>query len=232
MTVYGWGAVEVERACERALALAQELRRYDLKYPPLWGLWSVHFLRGDLGRALEAAEPVLQMAQASGVPMLELTGRHAISFTRYCRGEYEVAIAEADAGLAYYDLDQERILAKTFGLSSAVCLRCSRANSLWMMARHEGVLAPDIWRIRGRLLAREGECSAAEASYRMAAVRARGQNALSLELRAALDLYELLAAEGRAEEGRLQLGGVLERFTQGLDRPDLVRAVAIVGATV
>ncbi|HMC80513.1 MAG TPA: transcriptional regulator, partial [Acidimicrobiia bacterium] len=101
-----------------------------------------------------------------------------------------------------------------------------------MMARHEGVLAPDIWRIRGRLLAREGECSAAEASYRMAAVRARGQNALSLELRAALDLYELLAAEGRAEEGRLQLGGVLERFTQGLDRPDLVRAVAIVGATV
>src|SRR5207245_301056 len=84
---------------------------------------------------LEAAEPVLQMAQASGVPMLELTGRHAISFTRYCRGEYEVAIAEADAGLAYYDLDQERILAKTFGLSSAVCLRCSRANSLWMLGR-------------------------------------------------------------------------------------------------
>jgi class 3 adenylate cyclase/tetratricopeptide (TPR) repeat protein len=372
MTVYGWGAVEVEQACERALALSQELQRYDRSYPPLWGLWATRFLRGELDSALESAEAVFQMAQASGVPMIELTGRHAISYTRFTRGEYGRAIEEADAGLALYDFEQEKQVANLFGLSSTVCLRSSRAHSLWMVgriveaeeecdrllqlgrdlehrpslaaalafhmyglafrhsyeahmerlvdiadellklskeedfflwyaqaytfrgivgealgdhrARHqmleglelweqtgarltlvmmnvlcaeafyrlgedeeafrrlqvaetemerrrEGPLAPDIWRVRGRLLARQGEPSAADAAYRRAMERARGQNALSLELRAALDLYDLHAHLGRAEDGRALLAGVLEQFTQGHDRPELARAAAIVHAS-
>jgi tetratricopeptide (TPR) repeat protein len=98
------------------------------------------------------------------------------------------------------------------------------------MARREGVLAPDIWRIRGRLLARQGQRSAAEAAYRQAIERSQAQHALSLELRAALDLYELCAEDGRAEQARVLLAGVLARFTQGLDRPELARARAIVRA--
>jgi hypothetical protein len=94
--------------------------------------------------------------------------------------------------------------------------------------RGEGLLAPDIWRVRGRLLARRGERSAAEAAYLQAIERAQGQHALSLELRAALDLYELRAGDGRAKEGRTLLASVLARFTQGFDRPELARASAIV----
>jgi hypothetical protein len=97
-------------------------------------------------------------------------------------------------------------------------------------ARQEGLLAPDIWRVRGRLLARQGERSAAEAAYRQAIERARVQHALSLELRAGLDLHELCAQEGRADEGRALLAGVVARFTQGFDRPELARANAIVRA--
>ncbi len=372
MTVYGWGALEVERACERALGLARELGRLDRTYPPMWGLWSVRWLRGELVSALEVAEAVSEMAQSSPLPMIQLTGRHAMSYTRFTRGEYEQAIEEADAGLALYDFEQEKMLAQLFLLSSSVCLRGSRAHSLWMLgrvveaeeewkamlelgrtldhrpslacalaftlhgggfrysyidqmerlagiadelmvlcreedfflwyahaylyrgiaaqclgerharrqmlegidlwkqtgarltlvmvnvlcaeafyrlgdddeafvrldvaeaemrARQEAVLAPDIWRIRGRLLAREGERSAAEASYCQAIERARAQQALSLELRAALDLYELRAEEGRADEGRALLAGVLERFTQGLDRPEPARAAAIIGGS-
>jgi tetratricopeptide (TPR) repeat protein len=97
-------------------------------------------------------------------------------------------------------------------------------------ARQEGLLAPDIWRLRGRLLARQGEHSAAEAAYCQAIERAQAQHALSLELRAALDLYELRAQDGPAHEPRAALTGLLERFTQGLDRPELVRARIIVRA--
>ena len=370
MAVYGWGAVEVEQACARALRLAEELRRHDLSYAPHWGLWTNRFLRGELVSALEAAEVVLQLAQCSGVPMIELTGRHAISYTLFAQGEYTRAIEEADAGLALYDFDQEKELVKIFGSSSTLCLRSSKSLSFWMvgrldesteecdrmlqlgrdlrhppslaaalaffvhgmafrysyigqmgrllavvdellmlsreenfflwyaqaytyrgviaqalgddtarhqmleglelweqtgarltlvmmnvfcaealyrlgddqeafrrlhvaeaeMARREGVLAPDIWRIRGRLLARQGQRSAAEAAYRQAIERSQAQHALSLELRAALDLYELCAEDGRAEQGRVLLAGVLARFTQGLDRPELSRARAIVRA--
>ena len=368
MTVFGWGAVEVERTCERALWLAQELQRFDVSYPPLWGLWTVHFVRGEMAPALESAQTVFQMAQASGIPMIELTGRHALSYTLFSRGEYERAMEEADAGLALFDLEQEKQLANLFGLSSTVCLRSSRAHSLWMRgrvveaeeecdrllqlgrelqhhpslaaalafhlyglafrysyvgrmerladiadelltlseeedfflwyaqacafrgivaealgdhqarrqmleglelweqtgarltlvmmnvlcaealyrlgddeeafkrldvaeaemnARQEGLLAPDIWRVRGRLLARRGERAAAEASYRQALERAGAQQALSLELRTALDLYDLQAEDGPADESRALLARLLARFTQGLDRPEPARAVAI-----
>jgi hypothetical protein len=97
-------------------------------------------------------------------------------------------------------------------------------------ARQEGLLAPDIWRVRGRLLTRQGERSKAEAAYCQAIERAQKQHALSLELRAALDLYELRAQDGPAHESRAALTALLKRFTQGLDRPELVRASAIVRA--
>jgi class 3 adenylate cyclase/tetratricopeptide (TPR) repeat protein len=372
MTVYGWGATEVERACERALVLAQDLGRPDRSYPPLWGLWTVRFLRGEMADALEAAEPVLRIAQASGVPMIEITGRHATSYSLVYRGEVARALEEAEAGLALYEFEQEKVLAQTFFLSSSVCLHASRGHALWMLgrvveaedewdrmlrlardlehppsfaaalaftlhgggfrygyigemdrlldvadelivrsreedlfmwyavavtyrgiiaeamgngerackqmlegldlfantrsrltlvmmnilcaealyrlgdddeafrrlqvaeaemhARQEGLLGPDIWRVRGRLLARQGARAAAETAYCEAIERAQAQHALSLELRAALDLYELRAGDRRAEEGRELLADVLGRFTQGLDRPEPARAAAILRA--
>jgi tetratricopeptide (TPR) repeat protein len=368
MAVYGWGAGEIEQACIRALELAHHLGRLDLSYAPRWGLWTHHFLREELDPALEASEAVLQMAQASEVPMIELTGRHATSYTLFCRGEYQRAIEEANAGLALYDFEREKALANKFGLSSTVCLRSSKGHSLWMLgqveeareecerllqlgrdlrhppslaaalafymygvafrysylgqmqrlvkiadelltlsreegfflwyaqaytyrgvigqalgehrARHqmleglelweqtgsrltlvmmnvlcaealhrlgdneeafqrlevaqaetvrkEGLLAPDIWRVRGRLLARQR--SAAEAAYHQAIKWAQAQHALSLELRAGLDLYQLCTQDGRAEQGRALLAGILPRFTQGFDRPEFTCAHAIVQA--
>ena len=48
------------------------------------------------------------------------------------RAEFEVALGEADAGLALFDA-QEKALADEFQLSSSVCLRQSRAQALWML---------------------------------------------------------------------------------------------------
>ena len=100
-----------------------------------------------------------------------------------------------------------------------------------MTARHEGLLGPDIWRIRGRLLERQGRRSAAEAAYQLALEWARVQHALSLELRATLDLYGLQAADGRAEDGRAALGRLIGRFSQGWSQPELARALAIVAGS-
>ncbi|MGH8900620.1 MAG: AAA family ATPase [Egibacteraceae bacterium] len=369
MAVYGWGAVEVEQACTRALGLARKLQRHDLRYPAQWGLWTNHFLRGELASALERAEAFFQTAHASGVRMLEMLGRHALAYTLVYRGEFDRTLHEAEAGLALYDPQQEKEIVNSFGLSSMVSLLACRAHSLWMLghvveaqedyermlrvarelghpfslacalgfilhgafryvyvgqmdrlagvaeelltlsreegfflwyaqgytyqgliaealgeekraltqmleglelfaqtgsrltlvmlnvmcsealyrlrlddeafrrlevaeaemqAREEGLLGPDLWRVRGRLLERQGQRQHAEKFYCLAMERARSQHALSLELRAALDLYELRVKQGREEEGRTLLSRLVQGFNQGFDRTEIARAVAIV----
>jgi class 3 adenylate cyclase/tetratricopeptide (TPR) repeat protein len=373
MAVYGWASTEVEQACERARTLAEQLRRPDKLYAPLWGIWSVYFLRGELGLALQAAAEVRAMAEGSGNRLLQVTGRHAMAYTLAFRGELEPALEAADSGLALFSFDQERAIANAFQFSSSVALLQSRAQALWMLgrvaqadaavermlqlardldhrpslaaalafalhgggirywyprqmhrlldvaeelrrlsqdegfhlwytvaetyrgviglglgekgarermiagrelflqtrtritlvmmdvmiaealhdlgddgeaerllaeaeaeaeAREEGLDAPEVWRVRGRVLAHRGDVSAAETAYRRSLESACGQKAHSLELRAALDLHDLLAAHGRAEEGRDHLASVFDLVPWALDRPEPARAQAILRGTV
>jgi len=124
----GWGSSNLEAACKSGLTLATELERYDLLYVPLWGLYSVYFLRGEMGQAMETAREVHKMAHASGVQMLKLTGEHALAFAHLYRGELDDALAATERGLALYEFDQEREIANLFQLSSTVSLLGIRAD--------------------------------------------------------------------------------------------------------
>lgn len=135
MTVYGWGASDVRLACERAREIATRLSRFDKIYPAAWGLWTYHFLRGEMDEAATAASAARAMAEASAVPMIQITGRHATAYTHLYRGEFEEAVVEAEAGLALFDFEQELRLAATFQLSSTVAVRTARATALWMLGR-------------------------------------------------------------------------------------------------
>jgi len=354
MTVHGWGATHVRHACERARDLATRLGRFDKIYPAAWGLWTYYFLRGEMDEAAVTAKSALEMAEASGVPMIQITGRHATAYTHLYRGEFEEAVREADAGLAFFDLEQERTLAATFQFSSSVALRTARATALWMLgqveesererermirlarelghtpslasalafqlhtglcrgwhalevdeqisvadelralckdegfflwhavaltyrgaavavqgaaaqasalmqqglaefvqtgarltlvpmnimcaqarallgedgeawrhleaaqveadARGERMWEPEIDRVRAGLLVRRGDSAGAEISLRRALAKARGQHAGSLELRAALDLHDLLIASGRVDEARVLIEGTRNTF--------------------
>ena len=57
----------------------------------MWGLWTVRWLRGELIWALDAAKAVLDAAKAYAVPMIEVTARHAMSYTRFSLGDFEQA---------------------------------------------------------------------------------------------------------------------------------------------
>jgi tetratricopeptide (TPR) repeat protein len=140
MTVHGWASPTVAEACERARELSARLERPDLLYPAVWGLWTNLFVGGQLDRALVTADEALAMAVASGMPMLEVTGRHAVAYTRYYRGEWDDAIPHAEAGIALYSPEQERVLTSTFQLSSTVNLVAALASSYWMMGHQDRAL--------------------------------------------------------------------------------------------
>ena len=140
MTVHGWASPTVAEACERARTLCHHLNRRDKLYPPIWGLWTNLFVGGLLDRALITANEALAMALASGVPMLEVTGRHALAYTHYYRGEWSEAISHAEAALALYSVEQERTLTSTFQLSSTVNLVAALGSSLWMMGHQDRAL--------------------------------------------------------------------------------------------
>jgi len=95
-----------------------------------------------------------------------------------------------------------------------------------VVERSEGFYAPEIWRVRGRLFAQNGDAAAAESACRRALQAAADQHAHSLRLRAALDLFDLLAAHGREEEGRASLATVFDDDAVSWtgDRPELTRA--------
>lgn len=131
----GWGSASVEAACVRGLELAGELERYDLIYVPMWGLWTVYFLRGQMGQAIETAHQVHEMAQAAGNPMIALTGEHALGYSHLFRGELDAAAAAAERGLALFDLDQERIIADTFQLASSLALLAIRGDVHYLQGR-------------------------------------------------------------------------------------------------
>jgi class 3 adenylate cyclase/tetratricopeptide (TPR) repeat protein len=365
MTVHGWASPTVAEACERARDLCERLGTPEKLYPPVWGLWTNLFVGGQLERALVTANEALTMARASGVPLLEVTGRHAVAYTHYYRGEWPDAISHAEAGIGLYSVEQERELTSTFQLSSTVNLVAALGSSHWMMGRqdrglqeldrmvgiardvnhpsalsnalgvacymltfhrdyplmlqyaeevkgfareegwelwyavgvmsagwsrmhmgdqadglreafegvalfratrsdlmaptlgvihgealraagqpqealetlaaaaetaqrgHVGVLLPDVYRLMGEIQADLGRPTQAESAFREALATAATQEALSLELRAALSYHDLLQRSDRRREGLALVRQHYERFADSLSQPDLVRARSV-----
>ena len=83
-----------------------------------------------------------------------------------------------------------------------------------------------LW-LRGRLAELDGDVAGAQTSYRRAIETAEQQGALLYSLRAATALARLCQSQGRAEEADAVLRPIYERFTEGFDYPDLLRAWAV-----
>jgi predicted ATPase len=97
--------------------------------------------------------------------------------------------------------------------------RCKRNEEHWLIA--------ELLRLRGELVAGVDAPDAAliaDDYYRQALDWARGQGALSWELRIATSRAGLMRHLGRIEDARSQLQPVYDRFTEGFDTADLVTA--------
>jgi adenylate cyclase len=183
----------------------------------------------EKGRSLDAlcAEHKLEMFAAGNQV---LTG-----WATACLGDREEGIALLREGLHRHQATGV-VIARSLQLcllveAQAAAGRISEALATLddaFGALGEGELwRPDLLRLRGDLLAQQGEdLDGAEAAYREATLRARAMEALLFELRAATGLARVLQRRGRPAEARELLAPVYARFSEGFDSRDGIEAKA------
>jgi predicted ATPase len=88
MGVYGWSAVEVGHAVERAAEVARRLESSAGLAPSIANLWHFNVARGRLDRADEISSDLYRMAHELHDPEIMLQAHHASWPTRWLRGRW------------------------------------------------------------------------------------------------------------------------------------------------
>ncbi len=226
---------------EANLAILRSLVQHP--YSVAFGLTVAAFLRQYLGdppatRAL--AEEAVTLSEAHGLAFIGAMASIFVGWARTRDGELDEGMAQMRSGLAA-QLATGAELARPYWLwlLAEVCQRTDAAREGLALLddadaiverTHDRYWEAEIHRLRGQLLLATAEPTAsasAEACYRRALEVARRQGARSLELRAAVSLSRLWQAADRHGEARELLAPIFERFTEGLDHPELREAAAL-----
>ena len=107
--VKGGAAAEVEGAYDRVRALCQQDNWREL-FHALFGLWVVHYQRGELLLAYRLGEELLRRAQSANDPALLLYARIALGDSSTLLGKLHDAREHFETGIALYNGEPHRLL--------------------------------------------------------------------------------------------------------------------------
>ena len=229
---YADGAIKrITAALERAEAVNHaHTQAYAWYYASV-----LHALRGEPAIAQTYAERCLAISEQHGF-------RQWLGLSRaiqgVCRATLDTSggrLDEVEAALGEYQGAgyQLGITAQLVLLCSAFVLRNESEAALATVERglsivchnDERFLEAELYRLKARaLLMRGAPATEVESLLDQASQTARGQQALSLELRAATDRAKFWMDKGMNAEAVDLLGPVYGRFTEGFDTPDLENA--------
>lgn len=197
---------------------------------------TVYFAAGDL----DAAEKHTDWLIAHGEAHLL---RPSIAVGHGFKGELAIRQGRAKAGIEMLRICLEEMKAKRYGLLTTpfqialiqgfaaigdTAEACRLADEAIGLAEAKGNFSymPELLRVKGGLLLSMPQPSPeeAEACFRQSLDWSRRQGARSWELRTAIDLATLLAAEGKSRKARALLQPVLGQFAEGSDSADLETA--------
>ena len=229
----GWPDRAVQSARE-SIVLGETLDHLPSLLHSLWFATSVYFLRRQAADVLACSARLLALGSEHGLKLYEAIGGVFHGWALIQQLDAQAGLAELRAAVATYattahvNLDLYRAIlaeaelrAGNFEEGTAVLIQGERSTDEWWRA---GYL-----RLRGDLLLRglNDDRGAAERLYRQAISVAAGQQAKSLELRAATSLAMLLGEQGRRSEGYAVLAPVYGWFTEGFGTLDLKEAKAL-----
>ena len=132
-TVQGFIAPETKAAFERARDIAATISDAPERFSADYGLWSGHFLAGDLSAMRELASEFLHNVE--GDPSLPETGiaHRMCGMTSWFSGDFADARQHLEHALACYDDKRDYLLAFRFGQDLAVPVMAYLGFTLWSL---------------------------------------------------------------------------------------------------
>ncbi|HYZ33461.1 MAG TPA: AAA family ATPase [Crenalkalicoccus sp.] len=119
----GFAAPETGRAYARAGELCRGAGDVPEFFPALYGRFIVHFQRGELAVAHEAARELLRSAESRGDAAARVTGLRIVGSALCHLGRFAESRAHLEAALALYEPGRDRSSALVYALDSrVVCL--------------------------------------------------------------------------------------------------------------
>ncbi len=229
----GWTTGSVDQAVaagREAVKLAQD-HDYS-KLNAMLALAFVHRQRGDLEAVTRETDAIVALARDRRLlgPVDWATILNA--WARGRRGELNDAIAVIERSadrLGMKDAGYLAMLVELYLLDGRVDDGLRLVGELLEVVerKNERSYEPELRRLRGELLLREGEGDGAadeeaERCFRRALGLAGEQGALSFSLRASLSIARLLSGTDRSAEGVALLSATYGRFSEGFSTQDLV----------
>jgi TOMM system kinase/cyclase fusion protein len=230
-----------ERAAENsheALRTAEGLDQpFSVAYALCYRAW-LHQLGQDWEGARAAAARALSLATEKGFTSLMDWASLLGSWALAGQGESEQAVVGLRRGITDRRA-RGRVAASAYFLTllAEACGRAGRRQEglqalgeaqQFADATEERFWQAEIHRLKGELLLQHDATTVevAESCFHRALAVARGQQARSLELRAALSLARLWGRQGRPQAGRELVAAVYGTFTEGFETHDLLTARA------
>jgi len=238
-----WLVGHPERAVARAdeaLAWARSLDHSGSLAHALEMNLLLHFYRRDAMKIMQLADEIIEFADRENFPVHKAKGLVFRGWALAHLADVQEGVDLMRSGLAsqqdvgtredhpiFFDMLAEglgmvgdvgeglHIVEQALSETSAIGL------SFWTAELH---------RRRGELMRSRNEPENAELEFQGARRIARNQNAIALELRAAMSLARLWSDEARGREGYELLASVQNQFTEGFATADLVEAKALMDA--
>ncbi len=195
-------------------------------------------LRGEIGRLQEQAQELLDLSTEKGFGLYQAWGKIFLGRAQVAKGEVEVGLINLQAGLDAFRATGHigfltfmlAMQAEAYGAAGQIDEGLHSLGEAFCLVDEVGerIYEAELHRLRGELLlAASGAEAEAESCFQKALQVARGQEAKSLELRAATSLAQLWARQGKASQAVHALGAVYNWFEEGFDTPDLQKAARL-----
>jgi class 3 adenylate cyclase/tetratricopeptide (TPR) repeat protein len=139
--MHGAASPVVEGTYLAALELVERLDDAARRFPVLWGLWYVRFIRGDYTPAVTAGERLLETARRGDDVGQLLEAHHALWPTLVSMGDVRGALPHLERGIALYDRERHGSYASLYGgHDPGTCCRYFLALSQWGLGYPERAL--------------------------------------------------------------------------------------------
>jgi predicted ATPase len=231
---------QAKRACEQSTAYARTVgHAFNLVWALTFSAY-VFAYRREPSRLLAQVGEANQLARDQGIAFItEVSVPQATGIAQLQSGRPQEAIPLLRQGIERWTKvdGHVRIPYVKSALAQAVALQGDLDEALQLIdecleqierpAWQEREWLPEVLRLKGWILMRQGRDEEAEAQLRASVDCARLQEAKSWELRSATTLAALLARRGKRDEARDLLSPIHAWFTEGFDTKDLIEAGAL-----